>query len=166
MTTQEIILGPWESAAIGAVISLILALIFVPLLQDRVTDFLVETFGGWLNLRKADSLSGMWDQDWQVDGSTESVRHDDTTLTLKHLGKSIVGTFYFQDRTYKIRGRIENNTYISGIWFDECAGQVYHGALHARIEVNQKEISGKWVGFSRTHNRINTGTWRWRRRGP
>lgn len=158
-------MGPWESAFLGAVISLILALVFVPLLQDRVTDFLVETLGGSLNLRKADSLSGAWDQDWQVDGSPESVRHDETTLTLKHLGKSIVGTFYFQDRTYKIRGRIENNTYISGIWFDERAGQVYHGALQARIEVNQKEINGKWVGFSRAHNRINTGTWRWKRRG-
>lgn len=158
-------MGPWESAFAGAAISLALALIFVPLLQDRVTDFLVETLGGLLNLRKAESLSGTWDQDWQVDNSADAVKHDDTTLLLKHLGKSIVGTFKFQDRTYKIRGRIENNIYISGIWFDERAGQVYHGALQARIEVNQKEVNGKWVGFSRTHNRINTGTWRWRRRG-
>lgn len=165
MTSPEELLGPWQSAFIGAAISLILALIFVPLLQDRVTDFLVEKFGGSFSLRKSDSLSGTWDQDWQVDGSPDPVRHHDTKLTLKHLGKSIVGTFHFQDRTYKIRGRIENNTYISGIWFDERAGQVYHGALQARIEVNQREINGKWVGFSRTHNRINTGTWQWTRRG-
>ncbi len=158
-------MGPWQSAFVGAGISLVLALIFVPILQDRVTDYLVETLGGSLSLRKADSLSGRWDQDWQVDGYPEPVKHDNTTLTLKQLGKSIVGSFHFQDRTYKIRARIENNTYISGIWFDERAGQVYHGALQARIEVNQMQINGKWVGFSRTHNRINTGVWRWTRPG-
>jgi hypothetical protein len=157
-------MGPWQGAFVGAGISLVLTLIFIPILQDRVTDFLVETLGGSFNLRKADSLSGIWDQNWQVDGIHEAVKHGNTTLTLKHLGKSIVGTFRFQDRTYKIRARIENNQYISGIWFDERAGQVYHGALQARIEVNQREINGKWVGFSRDHTRINTGAWRWMRR--
>ena len=165
MTTPEEILGPWQSAFVGAAISLALALVFIPLLQDRVTDFLVKTFGGSLSLRRADSLTGTWDQDWQVDGSADVVHHQDTKLTLKHLGKSLVGTFHYQDRTYRIRARIENNTYISGIWFDERTGQVYHGALQARIEVNQREINGKWVGFSRTHNRINTGSWMWRRSG-
>ena len=69
-------MGPWQSAFVGAGISLVLALIFVPILQDRVTDYLVETLGGSLSLRKADSLSGRWDQDWQVDGYPEPVKHD------------------------------------------------------------------------------------------
>ena len=157
-------MDPWTSAFIGAAISLVLALIFVPLLQDRVTDALVTTLGSSFGMRRPESLTGNWDQDWQVDNDPQPVIHKNKTLALHQLGKSLVGKFYFADRTYKIRARIENSTYISGIWFDEKAGQVYHGTLQARIEVNQKLISGKWIGFSRSHNRINTGSWEWRRR--
>ncbi len=153
-----------EGAFWGAVISVILSLIFIPLFQDSTTDFLVEKMSNPFGLRKSETLSGKWDQDWQVDGATARVIHQDTEMNLSQLGKSLVGSFKFDDRTYKIRGKIENNTYISGIWFDEKIGQVYHGSFQARIEVNNKEINGKWVGFSRSHNRINTGDWRWSRR--
>lgn len=150
-----------EGAFWGAVISLILTLIFVPILQDPITDFLVERLSIPFGMRKSEKLSGKWNQDWQVDGTSEKVLHQDTEMRLNQLGKSLVGSFKFGDRTYKIRARIADNIYISGIWFDEKNGQVYHGSFQARIEVNNNEINGKWVGFSRSHNKINTGDWRW-----
>ena len=153
-----------EGAIIGGVISLILSLIFIPLLQDSVNDFLVRFLSFPFGLRKSESLTGTWDQDWQVDRANEKVIHKDTTLKLNQFGKSLVGSFSFEDRKYRIRARIENNTYISGIWFDEKIGQVYHGSFQARIEINNKEVNGKWVGFSRSHNKINTGNWTWKKR--
>lgn len=142
--------------------SLVFSLIFIPLWQDAVNDFFVNTFGGrWF--RRSDSLTGEWLQDWQVDGR-EKFEHLNPKLELKQLGKSLVGTFYFEDRTYRIRAKIENNAFISGIWFDEVSGQVYHGAFQAKIEVNQKKINGKWIGFSSTHSIINTGSWQWERK--
>lgn len=153
-----------EGAFWGAIISVILSLIFIPLFQDSITDFLVEKLSNPFGLRKSETLSGVWDQDWQVDGASSKVMHQDTEMNLSQLGKSLVGSFKFGDRTYKIRAAIENSTYISGIWFDEKIGQVYHGSFQARIEINNKEINGKWGGFSRSHNKINTGDWRWVRR--
>ena len=153
-----------EGVVIGAIISLILSMIFIPLLQDTVTDFLVRTLSHPFGLRKSETLTGVWDQDWQVDRANKKIIHQDTTMNLSQLGKSIVGDFSFEDRKYRIRARIENNTYISGIWFDEKVGQVYHGSFQARIEINNKEVNGKWVGFSRTHNKINTGNWSWVKR--
>jgi hypothetical protein len=155
---MEILIG----AILGAIFSLIVSLIFIPIYQDRVTDFFVNNFSECLGLRlrKSDSLSGEWRQNWQVDGY-QMLTHKNPKLTLNQLGKSIVGTFYFEDRVYKIRARIENSTYISGTWFDEKSGQVYHGTFQARIEVNQREINGKWIGFSSKHNKINTGSWQW-----
>lgn len=150
-----------EGAIWGAIISVVLSLVFIPLFQDSITDFFVECLSSPFGLRKSESLSGDWIQDWQVDGSVDKVIHNDTKMILSQFGKSLVGTFRFNDRTYKIRARIENNIYISGIWFDEKVGQVYHGSFQARIEINNKEINGKWVGFSRSHSRINTGDWRW-----
>lgn len=148
----------------GGVISLIFSLIFIPIFQDSVTDLMVKWLSFPFGLRKSETLSGLWDQDWQVDGASNQVIHNDTELKLSQFGKSLVGSFKFGDRQYRIRARIENNTYISGIWFDEKVGQVYHGSFQARIEVNNNLINGKWVGFSRSHNAINTGEWRWKRR--
>ncbi len=148
---------------IGAIISLILSLIFIPLLQDRVTDYCVELLGDIPLMRKSESLSGDWEQNWQVDGVDNSIKHNNKKLILHQLGKSVVGKFYYDNRAYIIRARVENNAYISGTWFDEKSGQVYYGAFQARIEVYQKEVNGIWIGFSRSHNKINTGSWKWSR---
>jgi hypothetical protein len=152
-----------EGAVWGAIISLVLSLIFIPLFQDAVTDFLVRTLSNPFGLRKSETLTGVWEQNWQVDGY-EPIVHENTELQLNQFGKSLVGKLWFQNRTYRIRARIENNTYISGIWFDEKTGQVYHGSFQARIEVNNSEVNGKWVGFSKSHNKINTGNWQWKKR--
>lgn len=149
---------------VGAVFSVILSIIFMPMLEGEVTDFLVSKLSSPFGLRKKEALSGEWIQDWQVDGADKSVVHADQKLVLQQLGRSLVGQFTFDGRTYRIRAKIENNIYINGMWFDEISGQVYHGTFQARIEVNQRNINGKWIGFSRSHNRINTGDWKWSRR--
>ena len=112
-------------------------------------------------MRKSESLSGDGEQNWQVDDVDNSIKHNNKKLQLYQLGKSIVGKFYHNNRTYIIRARVENNSYISGTWFDEKSGQVYYGAFQARIEVNQQDVNGVWIGFSRSHSKINTGSWKW-----
>lgn len=145
-------------------ISLIVGLIVVPLCMDSVNDYLVTHLSERFGARKSDNLSGKWVQNWQVDGDDDGLEHQNPALTLFQLGQSLVGTFHFEKRTYRIRARIENSTYISGTWFDEKKGQVYHGAFQARIEVNQQEINGKWIGFSESHNVIKTGSLKWTRK--
>lgn len=148
---------------LGLYSPVILSVIFIPMLEGKVTDFLVTTLASPFGLRKKETLSGTWIQNWQVDGADANVDHTDPMLHLQQLGNSLVGKFSFNGRVYRIRAKIENNAYINGTWFDEVSGQVYHGAFQARIEVNQRNITGKWIGFGRSHNRINTGDWKWSR---
>lgn len=147
---------------IGAILSVIATAIFLPLIQDPVTDFLSTRLSNPFGLRKSSSLSGSWNQDWQVDGRAQ-LTHPDPGLKLTQFGKSLVGEFTYDGRPYRLRARIENNTYVSGIWFDQAAGQTYHGTFQARIEIDQKVIDGKWIGFSKNLNVFNTGNWRWTR---
>lgn len=147
---------------IGAVLSVIATALLLPMIQDPVTDFLATRLSSPFGLRTSSSLTGIWRQNWQVDGRAELV-HPDPTLKLEQFGKSLVGHFTYDGRPYKLRARIENNTFISGIWFDQAAGQTYHGTFQLRIEVDQKEVNGKWIGFSKSLNAFNTGTWCWSR---
>jgi hypothetical protein len=155
---MELVVG----GLIGAVLSVVATAIFLPMLQDPITDFLATRLSNPFGLRKSSSLSGTWQQDWQIDGRSQ-ITHPAPRLHLEQFGKSLVGEFTFDGRPYRLRARIENSTYISGIWFDQAAGQTYHGTFQARIEVDQKRVEGKWIGFSKTLSSFNTGTWVWSR---
>lgn len=155
---MELIVG----GLIGAFLSVIATAILLPLIQDPVTDFLSTRLSNPFGLRRSSSLRGSWRQDWQVDGRSR-IEHPDPRLELTQFGRSLVGKFTYDGRPYRLRAKIENNTFISGIWFDEAAGQTYHGTFQARIEIDQKVVDGKWVGFSKSLSTFNTGTWRWTR---
>lgn len=153
---MELVIG----GVIGAFLSVIATAIFLPMIQDPVTDYLATRLANPLGLKKSSSLTGEWKQDWQIDGRPE-ISHPDAALQLTQFGKSLVGNFTYDGRPYRLRARIENNTYISGTWFDVIAGQTYHGVFQARIEVDQRAINGKWIGFSQNLNTFNTGPWKW-----
>lgn len=155
---MDLLLG----GAIGAILSVFATAILLPMLQDPVTDFLAVRLSNPLGLKRTSTLSGAWQQDWQIDGRPPLV-HPDPKLHLKQFGKSLVGTFTYDGRSYRLRARIENSTYISGIWFDEAAGHTYHGTFQARIEVHQRCVEGKWIGFSKDMSSFNTGSWKWTR---
>lgn len=155
---MELLIG----GLIGAVLSVIVTAILLPLIQDPVTDFLSTFLSNPFGLRKSSSLTGSWQQDWQVDGRPK-IDHPEPALALKQFGKSLVGKFTYDGRPYRLRAKIENNTFISGIWFDDASGQTYHGTFQARIEIAQKVVTGKWVGFSKSLSTFNTGTWQWNR---
>jgi hypothetical protein len=147
---------------IGAFLSVIATAIFLPLIQDPVTDFLSTRLSNPFGTRSSSSLAGRWQQDWQVDGRP-GIKHAEPKLELTQFGRSLAGKFTYDGRPYRLRARIENNTFISGIWFDHAAGQTYHGTFQARIEIDQKIVDGKWLGFSKSLSTFNTGTWKWTR---
>lgn len=147
---------------IGAFLSVITTAIFLPLIQDPISNFLSTRLSAPFGLKKGSSLSGTWQQNWQLDGRAE-ITHPEQKLELKQFGNSLVGTFTFDGRPYRLRAKIENNTFISGIWFDQAAGQTYHGTFQSRIGINQTMVAGKWVGFSSSLNTFNTGIWEWQR---
>ncbi|HEY9826484.1 MAG TPA: hypothetical protein V6D19_13645 [Stenomitos sp.] len=153
---MELLLG----GIIGALLSLIVTAVFLPMIQDPVTDFFATKFGNSFGPRRAGTLAGKWRQDWQIDGRPR-VDHPDAKLELTQLGKSLVGSFTYDGRPYRLRARIENNTFVSGTWFDHAAGQTYHGTFQARIEIDQNRVEGKWIGFSKNLSTFNTGSWTW-----
>lgn len=157
----------WTNAIVGALLGALVTgvlSVFLLLFQDSITDFFVDLLGDMISFRPTQRIDGTWDQNWQVDNYAEIVVHDDSTLIIKQLNKRITGTFRFENRNYRLRGKMELDNFINGVWFDAKEGAVYHGVFQARIETNAQEINGKWVGFSRRLNRIRTGNWHWKRR--
>jgi len=146
-------------AALGAVFSVIAAVLF----QDTISDFLISKLS-WIMIRRSVDLSGVWNQDWQVDGSTTNIDHSKTSVVLKQLGARVYGTFGFEEREYIFRGRLESGAYLNGEWYDSQSGPGYSGAFQLRVAANAKSMKGKWVGFSDGDTKlIRTGPWAWRR---
>jgi hypothetical protein len=59
-------------------------------------------------------------------------------------------------------GKIEDNNYIRGEWFDLYSGNTYHGTFLLSINVNMDSMEGIWIGTSQD-SKVKVGKWEWKR---
>jgi len=144
----------------GAVLGLLLALLVQPLLQDKAEVLLVRVLGRFWRRRSGD-LGGAWRFVWTID-KTPLTASEEVSLNLSSVGKRVSGRFSWRGRQYWLLGRRETDTFISGTYLDEQAGNTFHGALQLKIYPNEERMKGRWIGFN-GRSVIVEGPWEWRR---
>jgi hypothetical protein len=103
------------------------------------------------------SLSGLWDQTWDVRKNKRNSRFS-SPAKIVQVGNKIKMEFQFSRRKYVAEGIIERGNVITGTWNDHGKGPSYSGAYQLIIGPSQNELKGKWVGWSKS-NIIRHGNW-------
>ncbi len=146
---------------VGVLLGLLVTLFVQPVIQDRADETLVRWLGT-TKLRKKKSLSGPWHQRWWVESEVFPVANEDKNVVVQQFRNRIYATHVSQGRTYNTTGMVEQETYVTGTWYDEYSGPTYHGAFQLRVLPGGDTLLGKWIGFG-TDGRIKSGDWEWKR---
>ena len=113
------------------------------------------------------NLSGIWQSRYKYNSSSQPGEQE---------GKHKVRIFQSKDKLV-IESTADNNSYLvmrlavdehnniaTGTWQEVTAtkghykGAVYHGAIQLLIDLENKRMQGKWLGFSKDRQ-INVGPW-------
>jgi hypothetical protein len=151
--TKEILL-----LVAGAVLGLVFTLLVQPFLAEPAQRFLMRMLGSRAP-RGEESIAGKWECRWWKDGEADKAT---MTVNLRLFLNSVSGSFEFDGRTYHVVGKIDNNTILTGTYYDQYRGRTFHGAFQLHIQPRALTMTGRWIGFNR-YNQIMTGPWEWRR---
>lgn len=156
----------WPSVFTGAA-TFILILIIKILLDFRITHWWIKYFH-WLPVRtffrtKPIVLSGKWEESWEL---TDTKSFEDPTKRhshpdIKQLGHYCYAEFIADGITYGVFGTIMNDYFI-GEWYDVTDRIGYFGTFHLLIK-DKKNMTGKWLGHSKSFHGIREGNWNWKR---
>jgi len=69
-------------------------------------------------------------------------------------------TIYAEAHPERFEGNVINR-YFTGLYFNEKNHHSYHGAFQYIISNSKPRMLGKWLGFNREGNAIETDEWRW-----
>lgn len=149
---------------LGALLSILLYPLIIPFIEGPFQQFLTRILGkaSGLFVKKKIRLSGEWVQVWIVDGSVNFPRENEAHVSLSQIGRQVYGQVLHNKTSYTIRGTIDKDMYLTGIWDDLQDGNNYKGAFQLYIHKYGSHMTGKWLGFSEK-NVIRTGDWLWRR---
>jgi len=149
---------------IGAVLSIILYPVLNPLIETPIQKFLSKLFGSKSRrlFRTKTTLKGEWIQCWIVKGSKNFPEKNEATIKLYQFGKLIHGEAKHSKGSFIVRGTIENEKHLTGIWEDKVKGNTYSGSFQLYIHKYSNHMTGKWLGFSES-NKIREGDWLWKR---
>ena len=134
------------NAFIGCVISgfigLIIGNIYSLFFQEKIQKFLSKVLP--LLFRRKKSLSGKWNQNWHVI-SDSFPNENNSEVHLKEKRNRVSGYFTVKDNdgeeyTYYMNGKIIDNRYIEGEWFDKYDGNTYHGGYNGDADPSNGHI--------------------------
>jgi hypothetical protein len=143
---------------VGAGLGLLLTLLVQPFLEEPAQRLLVYLLGSKAP-RSDESIAGQWECRWWKDNKPVP---DPMTIKLSQLMGTVRGSFQFDGRTYILKGKVDNNTIVTGTYYDQHAGRTFHGAFQLHIQPRALTLTGRWIGFNRK-NEIKSGPWEWRR---
>ena len=149
---------------IGALLSIFLYPVIMPFIEGPIQDFLTKILGktSRLFIKKKIRLTGDWMQVWVVDVSKNFPVENEAKVTLYQIGKQVYGRVEHEKSIYTIKGTIDKEMYLTGVWDDLRDGNNYKGAFQLYIHKYSTHMTGKWVGYSE-NNFIKAGDWFWRR---
>ncbi|MBP9152328.1 MAG: hypothetical protein KBF73_08605 [Flavobacteriales bacterium] len=148
-----------------AIIGILLGIILTPLFESKIHKFLSKI--NTALFRQTKQLGGIWTHHWHVESSRFPEVNTTTAMTLKQVGKHISARYVISNNsgdefTYIMDGKIENNTFVSGAWYDLYNGNTYHGTFLLHIDINMNSMKGIWVGTSQD-TKVKSGEWIWER---
>lgn len=149
---------------LGALLSIILYPLIIPFIEGPIQSFLTKIIGkgSGIFIKKKIKLSGEWVQIWVVEDSANFPSENEAKVLLTQIGKQVYGRVTHGNTSYTIKGTIEKDMYLTGIWDDIHDGNNYKGAFQLYIHKYASHMTGKWLGYSEK-NVIKTGDWHWKR---
>ncbi|WP_258097350.1 hypothetical protein [Marinoscillum pacificum] len=157
MDTGELIF--WLTSTLAAaIISVVIAYVFSNAIKDLFAPWIVK-----FSRSGGKGINGRW---------IATFDYGDTELTEEIEISTFLGTVYGRvtatpeksqkpQKVLRLRGEIADNHYFTGIWYHPIKTNRHHGAFQLLIDLNDKELDGQWLGFSKSQGRIRNGEWNW-----
>lgn len=70
---------------------------------------------------------------------------------------------YASKKPLRVRGELVDNRYFTGYWFHPIERNRCHGAFQLLVNIKGNTLTGTWIGFSESQNKVNSGDWVWER---
>lgn len=109
-------------------------------------------------------LAGIWRQNWKAQASSNAQIDNQSDADVLVVGSSFLAEFESLGTRYRLKARIQNESLVTGIWFDKNLKSGYHGSFQLRVSPLGKQMLGKWIGW-RSSGPIGAGDWIWDRLG-
>jgi len=141
------------------ILTLLLTVTFTILARDPVQWVLARLLGPHIR-RAARSITGLWEATYTYE-EEDQTKSETQVIELRQFGKYVVGmNLTGQAHWNQIKGKVELQTYFTGLWRNTPRGDVYHGAFQLVINPRGDMMERKWLGFDKRHY-IQHGPWRW-----
>lgn len=109
------------------------------------------------------NLNGIWRSSYEYGLD----RHDEHYVVLRQSGRRVRGRSlpHVIDSILELDLDIASPAIAQGTWRERTSpgeryeGQTFFGVIHLRVDPFQDTLTGKWVGFGRSPDAVNTGEW-------
>jgi len=154
---------------VGAFCSLIITLIFNEPFK-KAFAFIIMKFGPLNN----SGISGIWVAKFYYKDAN-GVNPFTEIIELKESFGIVFGRIipdnsnyekikpYTAKKPLRVRGELVDNRYFTGYWFHPIERNRCHGAFQLLVNIKGNKLTGTWIGFSESQNRVNSGDWVWER---
>lgn len=141
------------------ILTIFLGVVLTIIANDPI-HFLLARFIGGVIPKKKRGVKGLWRATYSWKGD-DGDRREDQIIELRQFGSYVIGrNLTGKAHWYKLRGKVELQTYFTGTWDNVSDGDIYHGAFQVVVSPHGDAMRGKWVGFNKRQE-INHGPWQW-----
>lgn len=115
------------------------------------------------------SIAGIWVCQYKYpaldDRSGEKKENTETQLVrFEQTGNAVRGTTIFAiAHPEDFQGSVTKDRYFTGLYANKRNHYSYHGAFQFVISQSHNRMVGRWVGFNREGNGVDSEEWRWER---
>lgn len=154
---------------LGMIISSIVSVI----LSDKII-FGIDRLFIRLGIFRVSNITGLWQTTFVMGYGKDKKEYQEIIFIKKRFG-TIYGYIVNDERNYerlksvmvqqplRLKGFLSDNRYFTGFWYHPIETYRYHGSFQLLLEANFTKMSGQWIGYSESKNRINNGLWIWKR---
>jgi hypothetical protein len=154
------------SAFLGIFAGAILGLVLTVLFQDALAGFFVRLLGPLAPFGQGRRLAGEWYAYYELvrDGQAVALpgvplpQNEIELLKFSHLTSAVVARSIGSARSYLLRLRFRDGSFLTGVWSDRSHGRYHFGAVQLVWDYNGRVMVGKFVGRDR-HGIVNHGPW-------
>jgi len=141
-------------------VPLVFGVVLTVLLQDPLHWTLGRILGAFVP-RPARNVQGIWEARYTYSGEKGRLKEELQLIELRQIGKYVRGrNLTGRMHWYKMRGKLELESYLTGVWENVREGDIHHGAFQFVVAPDGESMEGLWLGFDRKHE-IQHGPWRW-----
>ena len=153
------------------ILSVIISSVVSVILSDKIIFGLQWIFIK-LGISKSSDLSGTWKATFVIGSGSKKEEYTEIIVLKNRLG-TIYGNIADDKRNYnrihevmkrkpiRVKGVVSDNRYFTGFWYHPIETSRYHGSYQLIINGAFKYMSGQWIGYSETQQKIVNGIWKW-----